>query len=124
MTAPAQQPASGQAGLLERLLAAVRIEFRADILVPGPDDPVLGKAGLPGRRLRPAPGGERPLHRARETVEGPRPPGHDGIPRRPGPAAERPPPADGLLGARLPLRQQRPGFVHAAPLGLGACGMP
>ena len=34
MTAPAQQPASGQAGLLERLLAAVRIEFRADILVP------------------------------------------------------------------------------------------
>ena len=32
MTAPAQQPASGQAGLLERLLAAVRIEFRADHL--------------------------------------------------------------------------------------------
>jgi hypothetical protein len=31
MTAPAQ-PAPGQAGLLERLLAAVRIEFRADIV--------------------------------------------------------------------------------------------
>ena len=47
MTAPAQQPASGQAGLLERLLAAVRIEFRADILVPGPDDPVLGRPACP-----------------------------------------------------------------------------
>jgi hypothetical protein len=47
MTAPAQQPASGQAGLLERLLAAVRIEFRADVLVPGPDDPVLGRPACP-----------------------------------------------------------------------------
>ena len=47
MTAPAQQPASGQAGLLERLLAAVRIEFRADILVPRPDDPVLGRPACP-----------------------------------------------------------------------------
>ena len=62
MTAPAQQPASGQAGLLERLLAAVRIEFRADILVPGPDDPVLGRpparppaATGPGRRTAFAP---------------------------------------------------------------------
>jgi hypothetical protein len=57
MTAPAQQPASGQAGLLERLLAAVRIEFRADILVPGPDDPVLGRpngyCGLPVQRQCP-----------------------------------------------------------------------
>jgi len=34
MTATAQQSASGRAGLLERLLAAVRVEFRADILVP------------------------------------------------------------------------------------------
>jgi integrase len=47
MTAPAQQPASGQAGLLERLLAAVRIEFRADILVPRPGDPVLGRPACP-----------------------------------------------------------------------------
>ena len=50
MTAPAQQPASGQAGLLERLLAAVRIEFRADILVPRPDDPVLGRPACTARR--------------------------------------------------------------------------
>ena len=47
MTAPAQQPVPGRAGLLERLLAAVRIEFRADILVPGPDDPVLGRQACP-----------------------------------------------------------------------------
>ena len=124
MTAPAQQPAPGWAGLLERLLAAVRVEFRADILVPGPDDPVLRQADLPGRRLRPAPCAERPLHHARETVERPRPPGHHGVPRRPRAAAERPPSAGVLLGARLPLRQQRPWLVHAAPLGVGACRMP
>ena len=47
MTAPAQQSAPGRAGLLERLLAAVRVEFRAGILVPGPDDPVLGRPACP-----------------------------------------------------------------------------
>jgi hypothetical protein len=79
---------------------------------------------MPGRRLRPAPRPERPLHRARETVERPRPPGHDRVPRRPGAAAERPPPAGGLLGARLPLRQQRPRPVLTAPGCLGEVGMP
>jgi integrase/ferredoxin len=47
MTAPAQQPVSGRAGLPGRLLAAVRIEFRAGILVPAADDPVLGRPDCP-----------------------------------------------------------------------------
>ena len=34
-------PAAG-AGLLEKLLATVRPEFRVDVLVPSADDPVLG----------------------------------------------------------------------------------
>ncbi|CAL9674035.1 hypothetical protein SUDANB15_07625 (plasmid) [Streptomyces sp. enrichment culture] len=32
----------GRPGLLEKLLAAVRPEFRVDLLVPDADDPVLG----------------------------------------------------------------------------------
>ena len=38
----AKAPASGRAGLLEKLMAAVRPEFRHDIFVPDQDDPVLG----------------------------------------------------------------------------------
>ena len=34
--------AASRAGLLEKLVAAVRPEFRAGIYVPGPGDPVLG----------------------------------------------------------------------------------
>jgi integrase len=47
MAAPIQQPAAGRTGLLEKLLAAVRREFRAGILVPGPGDPVLGRQRCP-----------------------------------------------------------------------------
>ena len=54
MAVPGQQPAAGRAGLLERLIGAVRREFRAGILVPDPDDPVLG------RRTCPADGCDRP----------------------------------------------------------------
>jgi hypothetical protein len=47
---------AGRAGLLEKLLAAVRPEFRVDVLVPDPDDPVLGyKLCLVG-------GCDRPVH--------------------------------------------------------------
>jgi hypothetical protein len=35
-------PRPGQAGLLEQLMAAVRPEFRVDVLIADPDDPVLG----------------------------------------------------------------------------------
>jgi integrase len=35
---------AGSSGLLEKLVAAVRPEFRADVLVPDPGDPVLGWA--------------------------------------------------------------------------------
>jgi hypothetical protein len=32
----------GRAGLLEKLMGAVRPEFRAELLMPAADDPVLG----------------------------------------------------------------------------------
>jgi integrase len=44
---------AGHAGLLGKLVAAVRPEFRADVLVPDPDDLVLG------RRTCPVPGCDR-----------------------------------------------------------------
>jgi integrase len=45
VSAGRRQPAaeaSGRAGLLAKLLAAVRPEFRVEVYVPDPDDPVLG----------------------------------------------------------------------------------
>jgi hypothetical protein len=41
---------AGRAGLLAKLMAAVRPEFRVDVLVPDPDDPVLGtkRCAVPG----------------------------------------------------------------------------
>ncbi len=41
MSAPSGRPVGG--GLLGRLLAAVRSEFRVEIYLPAPDDPVLGR---------------------------------------------------------------------------------
>ncbi|MGW1055561.1 hypothetical protein ACWDBD_44685 [Streptomyces sp. NPDC001118] len=40
----------GRSGLLEKLRAAVRPEFRVDVLVPDADDPVLGwkRCPIPG----------------------------------------------------------------------------
>jgi hypothetical protein len=35
-------PAGNRVGLLEKLMAAIRPEFRVDVLVPAPEDPVLG----------------------------------------------------------------------------------
>ena len=43
MTAPVGRPASTGGGLLAKLLAAVRPEFRVEVYVPAPDDPVLGR---------------------------------------------------------------------------------
>jgi hypothetical protein len=40
------------AGLAERLDAAVRVEFRVDVLVPAVGDPDPGLAGMRGTRLR------------------------------------------------------------------------
>lgn len=42
MTITAATPASGRAGLLEKLMAAVRPEFRVDVYLPANNDPVLG----------------------------------------------------------------------------------
>lgn len=36
------KPAGNRVGLLEKLMAAIRPEFRVDVLVPSPEDPVLG----------------------------------------------------------------------------------
>jgi len=43
VTPPAQRLAPAPAGLLEKLLGAVRPEFRVDVYVPAPGDPVLGR---------------------------------------------------------------------------------
>jgi hypothetical protein len=37
VTLPEQVPAPGRAGLLEKLIAAVRSEFRVDVLIPDLD---------------------------------------------------------------------------------------
>jgi integrase len=42
VNALAKRAASERAGLLEQLMAVVRPEFRVDVLVPAPEDPVLG----------------------------------------------------------------------------------
>ena len=80
MAAPGQKPAAGRAGLLEKLLAAVRREFRAGSPGAGSGRSGPGQAGLPGRRLRPAPRAERALHHSREAVARPRAPGPGGVP--------------------------------------------
>ncbi len=43
MTPPARRAAPAGIGLLEKLLGAVRPEFRVDVYVPAPDDLVLGR---------------------------------------------------------------------------------
>lgn len=50
MTPPARQLTPNPTGLLEKLLGAVRPEFRVDVYVPDPDDPVLGRptCAVPG----------------------------------------------------------------------------
>lgn len=44
MTVTAKRLVNGRAGLLEKLLAAVRTEFRTEIYLPAPDDPVFVSA--------------------------------------------------------------------------------
>ncbi|MFD3492650.1 hypothetical protein ACFWWB_19135 [Streptomyces sp. NPDC058690] len=41
MSSTAPNPGRGRAGLLEKLLAAIRPEFRTEIYRPAADDPVL-----------------------------------------------------------------------------------
>ena len=42
MTHAEKAPGPGRAGLLENLMSAIRPEFRVDVLIADPDDPVLG----------------------------------------------------------------------------------
>ena len=113
------EPASAGGGLLGKLLAAVRPEFRVEVYLPAPDDPVLGRPRLRGARLRPVGLGVRAVRRALEPLAQPGPPGAGGLPRRPRPAAAGADRADPLHRARLPLRQQRVRVVHAPPQRLG-----
>ena len=46
MTPPGSLRSPSQTGLLEKLLAAVRPEFRVDVYLPAPDDLVLGRPSL------------------------------------------------------------------------------
>ena len=50
MTPPGSLRSPSQTGLLEKLLAAVRPEFRVDVYLPAPDDLVLGRpsCAVPG----------------------------------------------------------------------------
>jgi len=50
VTPPARRLAPAGTGLLEKLLGAVRPEFRVDVYIPAPDDPVLGRpvCSVPG----------------------------------------------------------------------------
>ena len=43
MTAPGSLRPGGRGGLLEKLIAVVRPEFRVDVYLADPDDPVLGR---------------------------------------------------------------------------------
>ena len=43
MTAEAAWPQPVPTGLLEKLMAVVRPQFRVDVYLPDPDDPVLGR---------------------------------------------------------------------------------
>ena len=100
------------AGLLEKLMAAVRPEFRAGELVFDPADPVFGGAicRVAGCS-RTARGGRGPCsaHHDRWTGRIDEPP-----------LAEAG--APGLLpGTRLQARRPPPAAVHASQRGLGTC---
>ena len=47
MSPSVSRPAAAPTGLLEKLLGAVRPEFRVDVYVPSPGDPVLGRPTCP-----------------------------------------------------------------------------
>ena len=92
-------------GLLAKLLARVRPEFRVEVYLADPDDPVLGRrpCAVPDcDRSRKA---ERAVLGSCSALARPGPPGDGRVPRRPGAHAERAPGSDALLGVWMPLRQ-------------------
>ncbi|MDQ3716253.1 MAG: hypothetical protein M3381_09625 [Actinomycetota bacterium] len=114
MTPPVHRPAAAPTGLLEKLLGAVRPEFRVDVYVPAPtircwdahravQRVVTGPAGSTGSAPPTATDGAR---RAAPTLPA-------SVPSRVrnGTADARCPGAP----LRMPLRQQRFRVVHAAP---------
>jgi len=108
-------PGVPASGLLAKLVAAVRPEFRADVLVFDPADPVFGRRGVclvEGCGWRAHGSGMCQGHLLRWKAAG-RPDlaagGHDRAVERSRPAALWPVP-----GRRMRVRRQRAGLVLAA----------
>ena len=107
------------AGCWSKLLAAVRPEFRVEVYLPAPDDPVLGRppCAVPGCDRS---GWEYGLcggHSNRWRSRGR--PELAGFLADPGPPLHGRIELTALHGARLPFRQQRVRVVHAPPQRLG-----
>jgi integrase len=67
VSAPVERSATTWPGLLEKLMAGVRAEFRVDLYVPDPDHPVLGRGVCAVRCCDRSPSGNRlcPPHQKR-----------------------------------------------------------
>jgi hypothetical protein len=99
------------AGLLEKLVAAVRPEFRVDDLVFDPRDPVLGGPRLRSARLRPPGSQTRPVPGPPAAVAGLRRAGAGGVHRDDHRGLARASPPGGLRDRRLRLRPASPRHV-------------
>ena len=113
MNALAERVASDRAGLLEQLMAVVRPEFRVEVLIPAPEDPVLG---IPDCAV---PACDYPVsdqlcngHRLRWRARG-RPPQTQFL-ADPGPPLRGRSRLGPLHRRRLPLRHCRTRLVHQA----------
>ena len=104
MTAPAAVPGGGLSGLLGKLMATVRSEFRSDVLEFGPDDSVFGGAACRVRGCGRTARGRVLCQAPSAAVERPGTPGHPGVRRidRSALAATTTEPV--LPGARMRLR--------------------
>jgi hypothetical protein len=115
VSAPATWAAPSWPGLLEKLMAVVRPEFRVDLLVPNPDHPVLGRGvcAVQGCDRSPTGNGFCSTHQKRWI--------DCGRPELPVFLADPGPPlngrrdADRLQRGGMPLRKQWTRPVHAAP---------
>ena len=118
MTAPSLKPA-GPSGLLGKLMAAVRSEFRSDVLVFAAEDPVFGGAACRVAELRA--GRSRPGHVPGPSAalgrRGPPGPGRFAAIDRSAVAAAAPEPA--VPGDRLRLRVRARRDVRSARAAVG-----
>ena len=121
MTAPGPRRAPIGSGLLEKLIAVVRPEFRVEVYLVDPDDPVLG------RRQCAVADCDRPVSENGlalgpwSTVARPQPASARGVPRRSRSRVEWPPGSERLHGDRMSIRQQRRRVVHATSHSVVPC---